>query len=86
MFEYTNESSFIEMTPLIINSFHMHKTMFIIIMPHKFIRNMEKSIRRNVTFLHYTEFTSLYASPIHSLFYILHDYRYLTNSLLLDNE
>lgn len=34
MFEDTNESSFIEMTPLIINSFHIHKTMFIIIMPH----------------------------------------------------
>ena len=42
MFEDTNESSFIEMTPLIINSFHMHKTMLIIIMPHKFIINMEK--------------------------------------------
>lgn len=42
MFEDTNESSFIEMTPLIINCFHMHKTMFIIIMPHKFIINMEK--------------------------------------------
>ena len=42
MFEDTNESSFIEMTLLIINSFHMHKTMFIIIMLHKFIINMEK--------------------------------------------
>lgn len=43
MFEDTNESSFIEKTPLIINSFHMHKTMFtIIIMPHKFIINMER--------------------------------------------
>lgn len=42
MFEDTNESSFIEMTPLIINSFHIHKTMFIIITPHKFTKNMEK--------------------------------------------